>query len=84
MSRIADVLAVPLPEVVEAMWRETAGEPCPCGCGGTNVFPEERPEARTLAIEILASNVDLNGFTNAGRKVAIENFAIHAPRPLNG
>src|SRR5262245_48607017 len=52
MPLLAETLAVPLPEVVEALWKETVGDPCPCGCGGTKVFPEERPEARTLAIEI--------------------------------
>ena len=52
MPQIADALAVPLPDLVEALWREKAGDPCPCGCRGTKVFPIERPEARTLAIEI--------------------------------
>src|SRR5215831_17187977 len=52
IAQIADVLAVSLSEAVEALWKETVGDPCPCGCGGTKVFPEERPEARTLAIEI--------------------------------
>jgi transcriptional regulator with XRE-family HTH domain len=51
MPQIADALAVPLPDLVEALWREKAGDPCPCGCGGTKVFPEN-PEARTLAIEL--------------------------------
>ena len=52
MRQIADVLGVPLPEAVEVLWKETVGARCRCGCGGTKVFPEECPEARTLAIEI--------------------------------
>jgi len=52
MRRIADILTVPLPEVVQALWRENVGDPCPCGCGGKKTFPEEFPRATTLAIEI--------------------------------
>ena len=53
MPQIAEALAVPLHELVEALWREKAGDPCPCGvCGGTKIYPETRPEARTLAIEV--------------------------------
>jgi DNA-binding XRE family transcriptional regulator len=51
MPQMADALAVPLPDLVEALWREKAGDPCPCGCAGTKVFPEN-PAARTLAIEL--------------------------------
>jgi DNA-binding XRE family transcriptional regulator len=51
MPQIADALAVPLPQLVEVLWMEKAGDPCPCGCAGTKVFPEN-PEARTLAIEL--------------------------------
>jgi DNA-binding XRE family transcriptional regulator len=51
MPQIADILTVPLPHLVEALWKENVGDPCPCGCGGKKIFPEF-PEARTLAIEI--------------------------------
>jgi hypothetical protein len=52
MRQIADVLALSLADAVEVLWKETVEAPCPCGCGGTKVFPEGRPKARTLAIEI--------------------------------
>src|SRR5262245_33600449 len=34
MSQIADALKVPLSELLESLWREKDGDPCPCGCGG--------------------------------------------------
>jgi len=52
MPKIAEILNVPLSEVVQAFWKEKIGDPCPCGCPGKQVFSEKRPNATTLAIEI--------------------------------
>jgi hypothetical protein len=52
MPQIADALKLPLPDLLEALWREKDGDPCPCGCGGKKSFSDTAPEAWTLAIAI--------------------------------
>ena len=49
---IAKVLGWALSDVVEALWGEKIGDPCPCGCGGKKVFSLKWPYTRMLAIEI--------------------------------
>ena len=58
MPQIADALKVPLPEAIEALWKEKVGDPCPCGCGGKKVFPDpdQFPGARALVIELPCAN----------------------------
>jgi hypothetical protein len=56
MPQIADALKVPLPDLLEALWREKDDDPCLCGCGGKTSFSDTRPEARTLAIKIPCAN----------------------------
>jgi DNA-binding XRE family transcriptional regulator len=41
IGAIANALKVPLPEVVEVLWKEKVEDLCPCGCGGKTVLPEE-------------------------------------------
>jgi len=38
-------------EAVKRFWGEVVGDPCPCGCTGKKVLPDD-PRARTLAIEL--------------------------------
>src|SRR4029077_15638549 len=53
MPQIADALKVPLPDLLEALWREKDGDHCPCGrCDGKKSFSDTGPEAWTLAIVI--------------------------------
>jgi hypothetical protein len=52
MPQIANALKVPLPDLLEALWREKDEDPCLCGCGGKTSFSDTGPEARTLAIAI--------------------------------
>jgi hypothetical protein len=52
MPKIAVSLNLPFETLVEALWKERVGDPCPCGCGGKKVFPVKFPTARTLFIEL--------------------------------
>ena len=68
MPQIAEILVVTLPQLVEALWKETVGDPCPCGCGGTKAFPKDRLEARTLAIEIPCAKCGVKRIHNRWKK----------------
>ncbi len=50
MLKLRGALGVDLPELVNKLWREDIGDPCPCGCGGKKVFPEEFPQTHQLVI----------------------------------
>jgi hypothetical protein len=50
LPQIAEMINVPLSEVVKMLWRETVGRPGKCGCG-TTVYPSD-PTAITLDLEI--------------------------------
>ncbi|MGH7783916.1 MAG: hypothetical protein ACREO5_08790 [Candidatus Binatia bacterium] len=39
-------------DAVKRFWKESVGDPCPCGCGGKKVLPDDHPKARALAIEL--------------------------------
>src|SRR5882724_9053635 len=57
MPQIADALKVPLPDLLEALWREKDGDDCPRGrCDGKKSFLDTEPEAWTLAIVIPCAN----------------------------
>ena len=55
MPKLAEALGVKLTEVITALWHESIGDPCPCGCGGTKIAPDT-PRARKLLIEIPCAN----------------------------
>jgi transcriptional regulator with XRE-family HTH domain len=50
--QLEEVLKVPATELVEKLWREKDGDPCPCGCGGYKSFEHTPPEPRRLWIVI--------------------------------
>ena len=52
MPKIAEALGVPVNELVEKLWKEKIGDPCPCGCSGVKIAPDGFPQARELAIEL--------------------------------
>ncbi len=51
MPQLATILNVTLPELVEALYRETLGDPCPCGCGGRKALSDS-PTAHKLDIKL--------------------------------
>ena len=51
MPQLATILNVTLPELVEALYRETLGDPCPCGCGGRKALSDS-PTAHKLVIKL--------------------------------
>lgn len=51
MLQLATILDVTERELVEALYRETLGDPCPCGCGGKKVLSDS-PTAHKLVIKL--------------------------------
>lgn len=48
MPKLADIFGVPLEELVERLWGEKVGDPCPCGCGGRKTFPTSQTTHKLL------------------------------------
>src|SRR5262245_33059426 len=52
MPVIANAVKVSVTDLLEKLWGEKDGDPCPCQCGGKKSFEDTPPPARTLAIII--------------------------------
>src|SRR5437867_9487001 len=51
IPKLAEALGLEVPGVIIGMWKESLGDPCPCGCGGKKILPND-PTARKLLIEV--------------------------------
>lgn len=51
IPRIAEVFQIDQKACISKLWNENIGDPCPCGCGGTRVYPRNEG-AECLGIEL--------------------------------
>src|SRR3989442_1466560 len=49
IPKLAEAFGLGVKEVITGVWRESVEDPCPCGCGGRKI-PPDNPAARKLLI----------------------------------
>lgn len=67
MPQLAAILNATLPELVEALWRETIGDPCPCGCGGRKALPDSTT-AHKLVVKLPCAECGKERFYPQGKR----------------